>query len=403
MLAAGMAAEHGARVTLLERGPKTGRKLRLTGKGRCNLTNAGDVETFIRAFGPNGRFLYGAFSRFFRDELLTLLGRYGVTTKTERGGRVFPVSDSALDVAAALERWLQDCHVDVRLNTRVRGLLTDNGSISGVDLYHGRMDAGAVIIATGGLSYPRTGSTGDGYDLAAAVGHTITPTAPALVPLLTAEAWTADLSGLALKNVSASLVTRSTGRVIASEQGEMLFTHQGVSGPIILTLSRSLRVTDEPLDLLIDLKPALTADDLRARFVRDFRRAIQFGTYARDLAPHSLAVLLPELTGIPADTRVNQITAAQRGRLIDTLKGLRLTVAGVAPIEEAIVTAGGVALPEIDPRTMMSWLVQGLFFAGEVLDLDAVTGGFNLQAAFSTGAVAGAAAADYLQRRFLPG
>ncbi len=397
MLAAGMAATAGAKVTLLERGPRTGRKLRLTGKGRCNLTNAADLDVFIQAFEPNGRFLYGAFSRFFRDDLLALLAQYGVQTKTERGGRIFPVSDSALEVAAALEHWMRDCGVEIRVNTRARGLVTENDRIAAVDLYYGRMDAGAVVVATGGLSYPRTGSTGDGYSLAAAVGHTIVPTAPALAPILTDEAWVADLSGLTLKNVEAKLADRSTGRVLASERGEMLFTHKGASGPIILTLSRKLRFVQGAVDLLVDLKPALTPEELRLRFLREFRRPCQFATYARELVPRSLAALLPVLCSIPAEMRLSNITATQRARLIEVLKGLRLSVAGVAPVEEAIVTAGGIAPGEVDSRTMMSRLVRGLFFAGEVLDLDAVTGGFNLQAAFSTGAVAGWAAAAYLK------
>jgi len=399
MLAAGVAAASGAQAILLERGPMLGRKLRLTGKGRCNLTNAGDIESFIRAFEPNGRFLYGAFSRFFRDDLLKLLGRYGVVTKTERGGRIFPQSDSAVEVANALARWLQDMRVEVRLNARVKEVLCTDGAVAGLECYQGRMEAGAVVLATGGLSYPGTGSTGDGYRMAAALGHTIVPTAPALAPLYTAEAWVAELSGLTLKNVEAALVGRNSGRMAARQFGEMLFTHTGLSGPIILTLSRALRKLDEPADVVLDLKPARTAEQLAERFRRDFVGRKTFGAYLRELLPRSLAALFPSLTGIPAETRLSHMTGEQRRRLIEHLKGLRLRIRGTAPIEEAIVTAGGVCLKEVDPRTMMSRLVPGLFFAGEMLDLDACTGGYNLQAAFSTGAVAGQAAAAWVRNR----
>lgn len=396
MLAAGKAAEAGARVTLLERGPRLGRKLRLTGKGRCNLTNAGDRETFIRAFEPNGAFLYGVFARFFREELLELLGRYGVQTKTERGGRIFPVSDTAQEVATALERWLHDCRVDVRLDSRVRRIVAEGGRVSGVDLYHGRMDAAAVVIGTGGLSYPGTGSTGDGYAMAAELGHTVVPPAPALAPLLTRETWPGELAGLTLKNVRASLIDESSGRMLASEFGEMLFTHTGVSGPIVLTLSRSMRSAEGRVTLRLDLKPALTEEKLMARFQRELRGRGLLGPYLRTLLPRSMADLFPSLCGVDAATRLSHVTAEQRRRIVAALKGLEIGVAGTAPIEEAIVTAGGVALGEVDPRTLMSRRVSGLFFAGEVLDLDAVTGGFNLQAAFSTGAVAGMAAARFV-------
>jgi predicted Rossmann fold flavoprotein len=296
-------------------------------------------------------------------------------------------------VAAALERWLDEAGVEVRLNTRVKGLVVVGARLTGVDLYHGRMDAAAAIVATGGLSYPGTGSTGDGHALAASVGHTIVPTRPALAPMLLEEAWVADLTGLALRNVEARLVRSDTGACLASELGEMLFTQTGVSGPIILTLSRSLRDVEAPTILSLDLKPALSRDDLLAKFVREFARAGRYGPYLRKLLPRSLAEVFPALTGVAHDRQLSGITSVERRRLIGTLKGLRLTVRGLAPIEEAVVTGGGVSLREVDPRTIMSTLVEGLFFAGEVLDLDAVTGGYNLQAAFSTGAAAGRSAA----------
>lgn len=396
MLAAGTAAERGAEVVLIERGPMLGRKLRLTGKGRCNLTNTADIETFIQAFAPNGRFLYGAFSRFFRDDLIALLNRYGVATKIERGGRVFPASDSAVEVALALGHWLRDLRVEVRLNSRARSVLSHDNTAVGVELYGGHMDASAVVVATGGLSYPGTGSTGDGYRMASEVGHTVVPTSPALAPLYVREAWVSELAGLTLKNVEARLEGRRSGRVVARQFGEMLFTHTGLSGPIILTLSRSLRDLEEPADVVLDLKPARTEEQLHQRFVREFARLGNFGPYVKQLLPKSLAILFPELTGISGDTRLSQITVAQRTRLVQTLKGLRFHVTGMAPVAEAIVTSGGVCLKEVDPRTMMSRRVRGLFFAGEILDLDAETGGFNLQAAFSTGAVAGLSAAEYV-------
>jgi len=420
MLAAIGAAEAGARVTLLERGPKTGRKLRLTGKGRCNITNTAGVERFIRAFGPNGRFLYGAFSRFFRDDILGLLDRMGVPSKAERGGRVFPTSDSAVDVAEAIERRLADLGVDVRPNARVKSLIRsvgpplaaanvapasrrhqEDGAIRGVMLYHGTMDAGAVIVATGGLSYPGTGSTGDGYMLAREVGHTIVPTRPALAPMLIEEPWVRGLSGLALKNVAVKLLVGDQPEPAAAEFGEMLFTHTGVSGPIVLTVSRYVPLPSSGCTarLAIDLKPALTHEQLHERLIRDFASSGKLGPYVRKLMPHALADTLVGILELDAARSLNQVTGADRRRLVSALKGLPLSICGLAPIEEAIVTAGGVALNEVDPRTMMSRKADGLFLAGEVLDLDAETGGYNLQAAFSTGWVAGSAAAAWVLQR----
>ena len=397
MLAAIAAAERSARVTLLERGPKLGRKLRLTGKGRCNITNTAGVERFIRAFGPNGRFLYGAFSRFFNEDMVALLNTMGVPAKVERGGRVFPASDSALDVANAFERRLLELGVDVRLNSRVKSLIiSDDAEIAGAALYHGTVDAGAVIIATGGLSYPGTGSTGDGYELARQAGHTIVPPRAALAPILIADRWVGSLKGLTLKNVAVRLMVGSPTVTAAEEFGEMLFTHSGVSGPIILTISRHVPEASARVSAVIelDLKPALTADELHQRMIREFAHPGKLGPYLRKLMPHALADALVGVLGLDASRPLNQVRASDRRIIVNGLKGLRLTVRGLAPVEEAIVTAGGVALNEVDPRTMMSRKVGGLFFAGEVLDLDAETGGFNLQAAFSTGWVAGVAAAD---------
>jgi predicted Rossmann fold flavoprotein len=402
-MAAGQAALAGARVVLLERGNRPGRKLRMTGRGRCNITNAADVEAFVDAFAPNGRFLYGAFSRFFRDDLIAFLGELGVRTKLERGGRIFPESDSAGEVADALQAWLSRCGVTVRTESRARALIAPGGSIAGVETPGGVVRADAAVIAAGGASYPRTGSSGDGYALAGAVGHTVIPPRAALSALRTRETWVSSLQGLALKNVEARLVSLpAEGRpeaVVAREFGEMLFTHQGVSGPIILTLSRRVpeMLARGGVQVAIDLKPALSPEQLRARFFREFVRTTHFHNYLRELVPGSLVDAMPGLADIPPDRPLNKVTAAERERLIHALKDLRVSVARMGPLEEAIVTAGGVCTREIDPRTMMSRLVGGLFFAGEVIDVDAETGGFNLQAAFSTGFVAGRAAAAWAQ------
>lgn len=397
MLAAGRAAECGADVVLCEKGPKLNRKLRISGKGRGNITNSADLKEFIQAFAPNGKFLYGAFSRFFRDDLLQLLRRYSVETKVERGGRIFPISDRAGDVADALEKWMTEAGVLVKLNSRVKSIRTARGRVTGVELFGGSISADAIVLATGGASYPKTGSTGDGYAMARELGHTIVRPEPALSAMVAREPWVADLQGLSLRNVQASLVGEQDGKAkrIASEFGEMLFTHFGVSGPIILTLSRTARerLKKGPVELSVDLKPALSEEQLHARLIRDFAQTRHFGNYARDLLPGLLAELLPSLCGVDPDKPLHSVTAEERARVIALLKDLRMTITGLGPLEEAIVTAGGIPIGEIDSRTMMSKLVRGLFFAGEIIDIDAETGGYNLQAAFSTGYVAGEAAA----------
>ena len=399
MMAAGRAAQCSATVTLLERGTSLGRKLRISGKGRANITNTADLPEFIEAFGPNGKFLYGAFSRFFRDDLLELLHEQGVATKVERGGRVFPVSDRAGEVVDALERWLTASGARVKLSSRVKSLEIANGRVVGVKLYAGRMEADAVIIATGGASYPKTGSSGDGYTFAAAAGHTIVPPRPALSALVTRETWVKEAQGLALKNVEATLflqIGQQKTRKIAAEFGEMLFTHFGVSGPIILTLSRGVAdlLAQGNVFVSIDLKPALTREQLHARLIRDFKQNKYFRNYLPALLPASLIEPFINLSNVDGGKPVNSVTAAERNRIVELLKDMRVTVKSMGPLEEAIVTAGGVAIGEIDPRTMMSKLVAGLFFAGEAIDLDAKTGGYNLQAAFSTGYVAGESSAS---------
>jgi predicted Rossmann fold flavoprotein len=389
LLAAGRAAECGAEVTVIERGPILARKLRISGKGRGNITNTAEMKDFIAAFGDNGKFLYGAFSRFFRDDLLQLLKRLGVGTKVERGGRVFPTSDKAEDVAAALEKWIFRLGVTTKYNTRVKEILVEDGRAVGVNTYSGPILADKVILTTGGTSYPKTGSTGDGYTMAAAVGHAVIPPRPSLSALVAEEKWGKRLQGLSLRNVKATL--RLADKKIAEEFGEMVFTHFGVSGPIILTLSRHApeALKQGQVTLSINLKPALTEDQLDQRLIRDFTQKKHFTNYLPDLLPRSLIPVFVELTGIPGDTPVHKITAAQRKVIVSLLRDFRLTIRDARPVDEAIVTAGGVSIREIDPRTMESKLVKGLYFAGEVIDIDAITGGYNLQAAFSTGWVAG--------------
>ncbi|MHB0911946.1 MAG: BaiN/RdsA family NAD(P)/FAD-dependent oxidoreductase [Armatimonadota bacterium] len=391
MLAAGRAAECGAKAIILERGSVPGRKLAITGKGRCNLTNTAEIEEMVASFGANGKFLYGAFSRFSNEDVRELLDRLGVPTKVERGGRVFPVSDSADDVVDALMRWLRELGVEVRTGCRAQGLVVD-GRVTGVTVFGGTVPADAVVLATGGITYPKTGSTGDGYRMAAEVGHTIVPPKPSLAALETREKWVSDLSGLSLKNVTATMY--ANGKKVAREFGEMLFTHFGISGPIILTLSKTYAGLEGEVQVGINLKPALTREQVDARLVEGFAGTRQFKNYLSELLPRTLIPIFAWLSGIPEETPTNRITAKERRRIVDLLFDLRLTVARARAADEGIVTAGGVSVKEIDPRTMQSKLVPGLYFAGEVIDIDAVTGGYNLQAAFSTGWVAGESAAS---------
>ena len=398
LMAAGQAAELGAETLLLEKMKRPGRKLRITGKGRCNLTNLTPLPEFIAHFGPNGRFLRQAFSRFFTSELVAFFEGLGIQTVTERGGRVFPCSNQAQDVVDTLAQWVGERGVTVRTESPVERLLVEGGRVTGVKVAQAGplYRADAVILATGGASYPGTGSTGDGYRLAAAVGHTIVPIRPALVPLETDGDVAPRLQGLSLRNVSVRVW--AGGKKQAEAFGEMLFTHFGLSGPIILSLSR--QVVDalrqgQKVTMAIDLKPALDESELDARLLRDLDEhgKQQFQTLLKELLPRKLIPVCVELTGIPADRVGHQITAEERKRLRTWLKDFRLEVIGHRPFTEAIITAGGVDTREVDARTMASRLVDGLYFAGEVLDLDADTGGYNLQAAFSTGWVAGRSAA----------
>lgn len=395
MLAAGRAAQLGARVWLIEKNRLLGRKLRITGKGRCNVTNAGDLDQFIENYWGAGRFLYGAFHRFFSGELCRLLEDHSVPLKTERGGRMFPASDRAADVAEALERFLRAQGAEVLTSAGVGALSSSpEGDVNGVEAGGRFRPADAVILATGGLSYPATGCTGDGYRWARVLGHSVTDLLPSLVPLEIRETWPSALAGLTLKNVEAGLW--EGGRCVRKAFGEMLFAHFGVTGPVILLLSRD--VSERPagsLTLKLDLKPALDWETLDRRVLRDLRKfqRKQMKNALRELLPGALIPVVLRNSGIPEDLFSDQLTKELRRELIHTLKGLSMTVAGTRSMEEAIVTRGGINLKEVDPRTMGSRIVPGLYFAGEILDIDGRTGGYNLQAAFSTGWLAGESAA----------
>ncbi|MBN2467160.1 MAG: NAD(P)/FAD-dependent oxidoreductase [Deltaproteobacteria bacterium] len=395
LIAAGQAAEAGGETILLEKMNRCGRKLCITGKGRCNITNVANVADFIDHFGTKGRFLRQAFSRFFTPELMGFFEERGLALITERGGRVFPASGKASDVLHVLLKWLRQCGVGIKYSSRVDDLLTGNGRIAGVVCRGGRISCDAVILATGGASYPATGSTGDGYRLAESVGHSIVPIRPALVPLETLGDAAKEMAGLTLRNVVVQLLVN--GRKGKKAFGEMTFAAFGVTGPVILTVSGAavdaLRAGDA-VALSIDLKPALDEKKLDARLLRDFssRSREGFSSLLRGLLPAEMVPVCLRFTGIAPDRTAGIVTAAERRRLRAWLKDFRLEVTGHRPFTEAIITAGGVNSGEIDPRTMESRRTKGLFIAGELLDVHADTGGYNLQAAFSTGWVAGRSA-----------
>ena len=393
MMAAHTAALYGKRVLLLERNDRLGKKLLITGKGRCNVTNACDVETVLRNVPSNARFLYSALSRMAPEDTMAYFENSGVKLKTERGNRVFPVSDRASEIVEALRRNLLDCGAEVRQGRAVRVLLDGSGAACGVQCEDGeQLRANSVILATGGCSYPRTGSTGDGYRMAEELGHRMIPPRPSLVPLVTEEDWCREAQGLSLRNVTLRLVDGKSGKCLFSELGEMLFTHFGVSGPLVLSASAMIREMEPGrYRLEIDLKPGLSEQQLDARILRDFagQPNRDFGNSLGALLPRKLIPVVVRLSGIPYQQKVNQITREMRTGLCRLIKRLPLTVRGFRPIEEAIITAGGIDVRQVDPRTMASRLVPGLFFAGEILDVDAYTGGFNLQIAFATGYAAG--------------
>lgn len=396
LLAAGAAAEQGAEVILLERNNRPAKKVLITGKGRCNVTNhCDDLQEMIRAVPSNGRFLYSAFSRFMPADTMRLFTTLGVPLKTERGQRVFPQSDQAADIAEALIRYARRNDVKM-IHGRVSSLLLDEGRALGVKTYEGAsFYADSVILATGGLSYPKTGSTGDGYALSESAGHTIVTPHPSLVALDIHEGWCYDLQGLSLRNSEIRVEDTVQKREVYRDFGEMLFTHFGVSGPMILSASAHMQQMESGrYQLHLDLKPALTVEQLDKRILRDFEESQNrnFINALDKLLPKKLVPVIVRLSGIAASTKVHDITRQQRRALAELLKDICLTVKGYRPIEEAVVTSGGVSTAEINPRTMESKLCSGLYFAGELIDVDAYTGGYNLQIAFSTGHLAGSCA-----------
>lgn len=397
MLAALTAAQRGASVTLLERNQKVGRKLYITGKGRCNLTNDCPASEVLANTPHNGRFLTSAVTRFPPSAVKELFTELGVPLKTERGNRVFPQSDRAADIIDALFMALRRQRVSI-VQDRAQHILVERGVAVGVRAEHGTYRCSAVILATGGASYPLTGSTGDGYDMAAELGHTILPPKPSLIPLVTEGDECPRMQGLSLRNVAVRVKDKKN-KVVFQEQGELLFTHFGLSGPLILSASAHMRDFEKDhYSVLIDLKPALDEQTLDARLVREFSEQPNraFHNVLETLEPRLLIPILVERAGIPAETPANAVTKGQRRSLLELLKGLRFEIKGPRPVEDAIITSGGVKVSEIDPHTMESKLVQGLYLAGELIDVDAYTGGFNLQIAWSTGRAAGEAAADAL-------
>lgn len=388
MLCSAVAAERGLDVILLEPNKVLGRKMRITGKGRCNVTNNCDIKEVLNNIPGDGRFLYSALNRLSPRDTMELFESHGVKLKTERGNRVFPVSDNANDVAGALARWLGRGGVR-HIRASAKQILTENGEVCGVRTNESVIDCRAAVICTGGLSYPLTGSTGAGYELAREMGHTVTPCRPSLVPLESDDEYCAEMQGFSLRNVTLSAY--EDDKLIFRELGEMLFTHFGVSGPLVLSASSHMRNFGKAkYRLSIDLKPALDEKKLDARLLRDFEKYANrdFENAMGDLAGRTMIPVLVKLSGIPSDEKVNSITRSQRHDLLRLFKEFPVSISGPRPIKEAIITSGGVLTKEINPRTMESKLVSGLYFAGEVLDLDAYTGGFNLQIAWSTAFVA---------------
>ena len=414
MFAAYFAAKNGHKVTLLEQNEKLGKKLYITGKGRCNITNASDMETLFANVCSNEKFLYSAFYSYTNEQVIDFFETYGLRTKVERGNRVFPVSDHSSDVIATLTKALKDVKAEVKLYTKVTKLLTEvyldeNGEqviaekktgtlkqvVKGVELEDGtKMMADAVVLATGGISYPSTGATGDGYRFAEGLNHKIVEPTPSLVPFEVQESWVTEMQGLALKNVAITI--EREGKKLYTDFGEMLFTHFGVCGPMILSASASIKPAFfkdfvHEMILKIDLKPALDKEQLDKRILKDFEEAKnkQYKNSIQKLLPSKMIPIIIRLSGIDPDKQVNEITKEERARLVDLLKGLPMTIIGLRGWNEAIITKGGVSVKQVNPSTMESKLVNGLYFAGELLDLDAMTGGFNLQIAWSTGYLAG--------------
>ena len=401
LLAAGTAAACGARVTLIEKNPKPGRKLMITGKGRCNVTNhCTEVAELIKNVPTNGRFLYSAFSRFMPQDMMALVEAQGVPLKIERGNRVFPVSDKAVDIVDALQRYAS--RADFVQGT-VKALLNDGARIEACVLEDGRrFYADAFILASGGCSYPLTGSTGDGYRIAKTLGHTVSELRPSLVALKSSNGFCALLQGLSLKNITLSLYQEGRKKPLYQDLGEMLFTHFGISGPLVLSASAYIRdFKSKRYYCLLDLKPGLSEEQLDKRICRDFEALSNkdFSNALDKLLPKKMIAVVIKRSEIPANKKVNQITKEERRRLIEVLKRFRIDLTDFWSIEQAVITSGGISVKEIDPKTMRSKLYNNLFFAGEIIDVDAFTGGFNLQIAFSTGFVAGESAAQLNQTK----
>ena len=394
LMAAGLAAEAGASVTLFEKNPKVGRKLAITGKGRCNVTNNCDVQTVLANVPVNPRFLYSALGRFSPADAMAFFEKLGVPLKTERGGRVFPVSDKAIDVVDALFFWVKRAGVTI-VNEPVEDILTRDGRVTGVFAGNHDHKADRVILATGGASYPLTGSTGDGYRFAKALGHTIVPPRPSLVPLVEDGTVCQSLMGLSLRNVAITVLEND--KTIYQDFGEMLFTHFGLSGPLILSASAHMRhFGSKNYRIEIDLKPALDEKTLDKRVLGDFEKHknSDFVNALGELLPRKLIPAVIEAAGIDPRVKVHSITKAERASLVRVLKHFPIRISGARPIAEAIVTTGGVSVKQVDPKTMASRVTPGLYFAGEILDVDAYTGGFNLQIAWATGRLAGLSAAQ---------
>ena len=391
MMACHAAAMCGHQVTLLEKNEKLGKKIYITGKGRCNLTNASDMEVLFANVMSNRKFLYSAFYTFDNNQVIDLFEMNGMATKTERGNRVFPVSDHSSDVISTMAKVLKNDNVEVKLNITVQSLIIKENKACGVIVNGKEISADNVILCTGGLSYPSTGSTGDGYEFAKKAGHRIVDCTPSLVPFNIREEWVKDLQGLSLKNSAITIYDEK--KKLYSDFGEMLFTHFGVSGPMILSASGNIKAGEfaKPLKLVIDLKPAMTEEQLDKRILRDFdeNKNKQFRNSVSKLLPSKLIPIIIVLSGIDPDKKVNEISKEERSHFVHLLKNLTMTINGLRGWNEAIITKGGINVKDVNPSTMESKLVSNLFFAGEVLDLDAMTGGYNLQIAWSTGYLAG--------------
>ena len=400
MMSAISSAENGNDVTIIEKMQSLGRKLLITGKGRCNITSSLDMDEFIKNIPGNGMFLYSAFKNYTNQDIIKLLKEEGLEVKEERGNRIFPVTDKSLDVLKCFEKKLKSLNVNIILNTKVKEILVEDNIVKGVKTEKKIINADKVILATGGKSYPLTGSTGDGYVMAQKLGHTITKINPSLVPLETFDKETCkNLQGLSLKNVQIELIDKNKNKVIYEDFGEMLFTHFGVSGPTILSSSAHLvrykniqqLFNENKISLKIDFKPALSEEKLNDRILRDFNeeKNKMFRNSLDKLLPQKLIPIIIKISGIEPNKKVNEITKIERKNLVKLLKNFEITIKGFRTIDEAIITSGGIKIKEINPKTMESKIIKGLYFAGEIIDVDAYTGGFNLQIAYSTGYTAG--------------